>query len=44
MSQTGALGGYPGEYQNLAFEDELEISTTEFATVSSKLYPFILSL
>lgn len=40
MSQTGALGGHPGEYQNLAFEDELEIPTTEFATVRSKLHRF----
>ncbi|HAW02402.1 MAG TPA: hypothetical protein DHV39_09555 [Verrucomicrobiales bacterium] len=40
MSQTDALGGYPGEYQNLAFEDELEISATEFATVKNKLHRF----
>ena len=43
MSQTGALGGHPGEYQNLAFEDELEIPTTEFATVRSKLHRFFFS-
>ena len=40
VSQTEALGGYPGEYQNLAFEDELEISATEFANVKSKLHRF----
>ena len=40
MSQTEALGGYPAEHQNLAFEDEFEISATEFATVKSKLHRF----